>query len=328
MFSLFQIEKALRDIEEVWATMRLMVEVFKDKSYRIKSTEELLQVLEEHVMTLSSMKSSQYYLPFSEKVDHWERTLASVGEVVELALAVQRSWMYLENIFIGTEDIRPHLPQESSWFDQINAGFLSILESFYKAQLAIPACCGRAGGSAALLAELTEYSAMLEKIQKSLEDYLEKKRQQFPRFYFLSNDDLLEILGQAKDPAQVQKHIKKCFEAIKQLEITPPSKERGQKVWEANGMISPDGENVSFKMTKNVVLEPPVEAWLNQVESRMRETLRKLLVVCHTENIAPKASGAQKKEKWVKTFPGQLLITSGQISWTTDCWVWSSSIRL
>lgn len=44
----------------------------------------------------------------------------------------------------------------------------------------------------------------LEKMQKSLDDYLELKRQQFPRFYFLSNENLLDILGQAKDPRNVQ----------------------------------------------------------------------------------------------------------------------------
>ncbi len=47
-----------------------------------------------------------------------------------------------------------------------------------------------------LLEVFQKDNEVLEKIAKSLEDYLETKRMAFPRFYFLSNEELIEILAQ------------------------------------------------------------------------------------------------------------------------------------
>ena len=93
----------------------------------------------------------------------------------------------------------------------------------------------------------------------------ETKRAAFARFYFLSNDELLEILSETKDPTKVQPHLKKCFEAIKKVKF--------EEDLTITAMISGEGEQVKL----DTVVDPNganVEAWMTGLENEMRVSVR------------------------------------------------------
>jgi len=118
-------------------------------------------------------------------------------EVLEAWMNVQRKWMYLEGIFIGG-DIRQQLPDEAKMFDAVDKNFHRINGEASR-EPNIKACCTAANR----LADLEHMLHVLDKCQKSLNDYLDSKRNAFPRFFFISDDELLSILG-SSDPTCVQ----------------------------------------------------------------------------------------------------------------------------
>ena len=299
------VEKAITGLEKTWGSMDLDIQKYKTDYHKLRTADDVFAALEDNVVTLSTMKASKFAASFMPELEKWEQILAHVSETIEAILNVQRSWMYLENIFVGSEDIRKQLPAESKMFDGVNNGFKNVMKQLLAEPNVVKGC--HLDG---MLPSLNDMESKLEKIQKSLDQYLETKRMAFPRFYFISNDDLLEILGQAREPQSVQPHLKKCFEAIKTLKMEPPGKD-GRRNYEAFGMNSPDGEYVAFNV--QIVIEGAVEAWLLEIEASMRSSLRKIL--------SATISGVKgaKREKWVNDFPGQLLITAGQTLWTTEC---------
>ena len=298
------IEAALKEITRVWGEVIIDMMPFKDLYYKVRSTEDLYTQLEDNQVQLSTMKASRFYLVFEEKIVYWEHALAHVSEVIELLLAVQKAWMYLESIFMSSEDIRKQLPLEAKLFDQVNDDYKAITEGIVSDSNAV-----RATSKEGTLDKLTIMEEKLNKIQKALDQYLELKRQYFPRFYFLSNDDLLEILGQQKDPEQVQKHIKKCFVGVEKMQLIAAGV-AGNRTPEAMGLVEGGGE--SIPLVNNVILEGAVEKWLVLLEEAMFVAVKKQMMGTNSGY-----RGA--KDKWVKDWPGQLLITQGKVVFTRDC---------
>eukprot|EP00656_Telonema_subtile_P031899 TRINITY_DN3494_c0_g2_i1.p1 TRINITY_DN3494_c0_g2~~TRINITY_DN3494_c0_g2_i1.p1 ORF type:complete len:4527 (-),score=1335.50 TRINITY_DN3494_c0_g2_i1:103-13683(-) len=296
-----KIESKLKEVTEIWGNLDCEIKEYK-QYHKLATTEDINSYLDDHMVTISAMKASRFKYAFEAELNQWEMSLTVVTDVIELILQVQRNWMYLENIFVGQEDIQRQLPQESAMFHRVNGLWKDTMVQLLETKNVVS--CAHVDG---LKQRLEDMDETLEKIQKSLDEYLEMKRQAFPRFYFLSNDELLEILGQARDPKAVQPFFRKCFEGINKLRLQPPG-EDGRRTFEADAMYDPGGEQVEFSDT--VVITGMVETWLTAIETMMLKTVKDSL----------KATKDNKKIHlaWIKAYPGQLLITAGQMDWTTQ----------
>jgi len=301
------IETQLQDIASSWQGLKLDLVIYKSKYYKIRSMEEINDLHEQHSVLLSTMKNSAFYLTFHTEINYWVRSLNDLGELLDLMLQLQRQWSYLESIFMDSAEIRKQLPRESSLFEGVNGEWMGLMNKLAKTRLVMEVLEGN------LLEPLSRMNETLAQINHSLGQFLEKKRQQFSRFYFLSDEDLLEILGQSRDPMQVQKHIHKCFAGIKTFELARASSGR---LYEITGVQSSEGELV--KLNTPVLVDGEIETWLTTLDTTLQDTLHKQLyiVLASVQKVSHKRSALQS---WLKSSLGQIMITSGQIAWTAKC---------
>jgi len=217
-----KIEDMLKEIKRLWKrdpATDLEIKPIKSSTgesyYKIGSTDNVYQFIDDHVVKLGNMKSSPYYKQFKETVDKWEIRIGQLTETLELLLQVQGMWLYLESIFKGQPETEKMMPKESKIFGKTHDSFKLEMERINKDRNALKSLNHRG-----FIPLLTELKKNLEYVQKQLNQLLESKRNLFPRFYFLSNDDLIEIIGQTKDPSPVNTHIKKIFEGIGELKYS------------------------------------------------------------------------------------------------------------
>ncbi|KAI9217055.1 dynein heavy chain, N-terminal region 2-domain-containing protein, partial [Blastocladiella britannica] len=296
----YSLQKSLTKMKDEWSGLVFNCVDYRDTGTKILSSlEEVQALLDDQIVKVQTMRSSPFAKPIEADVTSWESKLLLIQEILDEWLQVQATWLYLEPIFTS-EDIMAQMPVEGKKFKVVDRTWRDIMRACSENPSIISF-----SGTAGISARLKESNGMLEEIQKGLNDYLEKKRISFPRFFFLSNDELLEILAETKDPTRVQPHLKKCFEGINSLTFHDDQR--------IIAMCSGEGEKVRLKE----VIEPAqakgaVEKWLLQVERVMQASIHEQI------GKALKAYTETPRERWVLEWPGQVVICVGQIFWTKE----------
>lgn len=291
----YSIETQLQKMYQEWEEVLLEIEEYKDTgTYVLKGADDIIQKLDDDMVTTSTMAFSPYKKPFEDKLNKWEQTLKLITRVIEEWLECQRAWLSLEPIF-SSPDIRKQLPTEAERFATVDKTWRKILDNANRAPQALKFC-----PSDKLLEDFKHSNKLLGLVQRGLNDYLESKRVAFPRFYFLSNDELLSILSQTKDPTAVQRHLRRCFENIGSLTF-----EEDLKMTEMNSC-----ENEKVPFVRHLYPEGNVEHWLLEVEAVMRETLRDVM------KKAVEQYPTLPRTEWVLNWPNQCVLAGAMIYWT------------
>ena len=216
----------------------------------------------------------------------------------------QRNWIYLENIF-SSSDMKKSLQKEFLSFDAVDRTWKKIMEQVKKRPLV-----SHYWSSRHVWKQLNDCNNNMADIQRKIENHLEEKRQEFPRFYFLSNDELLQILSHSNDILALQHHLSKLFTNVFRLQLDTSDPE-GPPPSEIQGLISLEGEVLPLFHQIRLKAEGVV-FYLKKIEERMMEAIQREMKSANSETIRPN----YERKSWILKHPGQIVMTVSQIVWT------------
>ena len=312
-----KVENQLKTIEQAWTSLQLEYVQHKDTDvFTLKTPDMVVESLELHQLELQTMISLGKFVDyFRDRVTSWQKTLGNVETVLKDWSSVTKQWASLESIFLGSADIRSQLPEDTKRFEGIDQEFKDLMKEAAGMPNVIEATTME--GREELLKGMMRN---LELCQKSLNEYLDMKKTIFPRFYFISNPALLEILSNGNNPPKIMNYVSDCYvDGIKTLVFK--KNEKGEVIKNtAVAMIAKDGERINFKHTNSdngeFVMDGAVERWLTDLTDQMTLTLRDSLfsgmeTAMHWEQTNP-------RHVWLRDYPAQTVLNCTQIFWSEE----------
>jgi len=300
-----KIDNQLQKIISTWAGLELQYEPFKQTGvYVLKPADTVIEALDDNENSLQNMMGNRFMSFFEVEINEWRTKLSKVRAVLDIWAEVQRAWCSLESIFLGSEDIREQLPEDAKRFDTIDGDFREQMGSAKETKNPIEACTAEGREEAFIKCQNN-----LDLCQKSLAEYLEVKKKRFPRFYFVSPADLVDILSKGRNPPLIQEHFSKFTDNIAKIEWEVDEETQAQTSL-AKGMFSGEGEHIVY--SEPYRCEGQVEEWLTGLMRHSQLEIKQML------QEAVNSFVELQRQEWLFKFCAQLSLTTSQIWWTEE----------
>lgn len=283
-----KMETTLREIEARWSDIEFTINPYEKKDNNVVVEmvpllgieEEDFESLENDQLLIQGMMASRYLTQFEQEVSGWQKSLFNVNEVFLLIGDIQRTWSYLEPLFIHSDEVKRELPEDSTRFITIDLDTRAVLRKAWETKNVKDAF-----NEKGLIDKLEGIQEQLDMCKKSLADFLDGRRRQFPRYYFVSEVDLLDILSNGGSPAKILSHISKIYLSTKTLTLSEETSATGRP--SATEFVSGVGSEIcTFEPA--VPLEGKVEVYMQTILDAQKksifQTVKRSLVRYHEQS--------------------------------------------
>jgi len=304
-----KIDKKLKIIQNVWSKMPVTFDMSSPDCPLLGELGEILERLDGDALEMMGMTSQGRFIEFCKPlVDEWSGKLRAIDGALSVWQKVQANWCRLEPIFMQSDDIRAQLPDDSKRFEMMDTAWKDLMMDASGSSLIVEACC--AEGREAMLKTICEG---IDTCERALNEYLEQKKKAFPRFYFVANQALLDILSNGNRPLKVDEYLGDMFDGVKCLDFSK-APDTGRT---ACGHYSKDTEHVIW--VNVMVIEGAVENYLTQLELHLRCQLREELEIARNAmDFWELPDQGKAREYWLEDYCSQLGLVGTQISWTEE----------
>ncbi|KAF7991046.1 hypothetical protein HCN44_000861 [Aphidius gifuensis] len=282
------IRQALIELEAWEASASLHLQESKDsKNHKINLVgeySELLARASELKLLLEGAKGASGYERFSARASRCETALFELEERIKVLGLIQRKWIYLEPVYSSEA-----APNDSGRWTRADKEFRYLMGEVSRdprvpslRRLPMPA--------------LVSLKEILDRCQRSLDEFLEEKRSAYPRLYFLSDEDLLELISGS--PNGLDSHLPKLYQGIGSVKC-----DNGK----LKAIISPEFEILN--LPNSIDTNEPLPIWLKNLEDEIKKALSQNLDKCLNDN----------NKNTVVQYPAQILLLAERIMFTERC---------
>jgi dynein heavy chain len=267
-----KIETSLAQIESRWSKIEFKMSPYanhmnvNEEIPLLSIEEEDFESLESDQLVIQTMLASRYVSEFETEAKYWQKALFNINEVILMITEIQRIWSFLEPLFIHSEEVKRELPEDSARFFAIDKNVQAALRTAWSITN-VKSACNQEG----LIENLEFVQEQLDMCSKSLTDFLDSRRREFPRYYFVSEADLLDILSNGGNPKKILVHISKVYLATKTLVLDENTcSESGRPL--AIEFVSGVGSEVC-KFEPPVKLDGKVEIYMQTILDGQKQSI-------------------------------------------------------